>query len=292
MPDVGRDKSRPVRAVILGAGAIGSDLMFKIIKSDRLDCAMVVGRRPDSAGLQRAAKIGLPVSADGLAALLAAPDSFDLVFDCTNAAENRKHWEALSPLGKCLVNLTPSLSGHMVVPAVNGATAAINRNLNMVSCGGQAAVPVLAALARTIPDMSYVEIVTTAASKSVGMGTRANLDEYIAVTCEAAKRFARVGDVKAMVNLSPARPPATFRVTALVVAEDIDIDRCREEIGRMAHDVRAYCRGYLITECRIRPDGVLVVTAEIDGGQDFLPAFAGNLEVINQAAIFAAEQII
>lgn len=278
-----------LRVAVLGAGYIGTDLLYKIARSNRLECALVVGRRPGSAGLRRAERMGLAVSTDGIAALTAEPHAFDVVFDCTDAIANRAHWAALAPHGKRLINLTPGYSGHMIVPAVNGADAALHDDLNMISCGGQTVIPLLATLGRVLGRMEYVEIVTTAASASVGLGTRVNLDEYIDVTAAAAQAFAPIDRVKVMVNVSPARPPVVFRVTMFVQARRIDLATIERAVTEKEMLVRTYCRGYRISECRLRPDGALAITAEVSGGGDYLPAYAGNLEIINQAAIRAAE---
>lgn len=281
----------PLRVVVLGAGYIGTDLLYKIARSNWLECCLVVGRTSNAAGLRRAAGMGYDVSAEGIHVLTANPDRFDAVFDCTDAIANRDHWAQLAPHGKRLINLTPASSGRMIVPAVNGEEAARHNDLNMISCGGQTAMPLLAALGQALGWMDYAEIVTTAASGSVGMGTRVNLDEYIEVTEAAAHAYAPIGRVKALVNLSPARPPSVFRVTLFVQAGAIDLAKVETAVSAMAERVCVYCAGYGVTECRLRPDGVLVVTTEISGGGDYLPVYAGNLEIINQAAIRAAEAI-
>ena len=282
------DSAAALRAVVLGAGYIGTDLLYKIARSNRLRCVLVVGRRSGTVGLRRADSMGLRTSTEGISALMADPDAFDVVFDCTDAVANREHWRMLKQHGKRLINLTPAISGHMIIPAINGDDAAAHSDVNMISCGGQAAIPLLAALASVVPSIDYVEIVTSAASSSVGMGTRVNLDEYIDATSLAVQVFARAGRVKSMVNLSPARPPVVFRVTIFVQAAGIRMGEVEAQLASMAERVRAYCPGYRLKDCSQRADGTLALDVEVEGGADYLPVYAGNLDIINAAAIRVA----
>ena len=163
---------------VLGAGLIGIDLMTKIIRSDHLDLGLVVGRDEATSGLRQAARLGVPVAAGGIQSLVDAERPFDVVFDATSASSHAEHVEKLAPFGTMLIDLTPSRSGQMIFPTVNRADIAAHRDLSMVSCGGQAAVPILHAITRA-HEIDYVEVVTTAATLSIGRGTRMNLDEYV-----------------------------------------------------------------------------------------------------------------
>jgi acetaldehyde dehydrogenase len=288
-PDHSGPGAAPLRAVVLGAGNIGTDLIHKMARSTRLDCVQVVGRNPDSVGLRKAERLGIPVSAHGIAALLENPASFDIVFDCTDAVANRGHWRALAALGKRLVNLTPGFSGTMIVPSVNRADAATSGDLNMVSCGGQAAIPLLAAVAPLADRIAYAEIVTTASTSSVGRGTRVNLDEYIDITVAATHRLVPISEVKCMLNLSPARPPAVFRVTIFVEAIGLRTDEVAAAVHDAVREVSGYCPGYSLTEVDLRKNGSLVLEVQVKGGTDSLPEFAGNLDLINSAAVSVGE---
>jgi acetaldehyde dehydrogenase len=279
---------RVLDVAVLGAGMIGIDLVTKIKRSPLLDCRLVVGRDNQARGLRLATSLGCPTSADGIDALVNAPRPFDIVFDATNAMSHAEHWTRLQPLGTMLVDLTPSRVGHMVVPTVNGADALMRGNVNLISCGGQASIPILHALSqRYTPD--YIEVVTTAASPSVGRATRLNLDEYIATTEDAVRALTGVRNVKAIVNLSPARPPATFRVAMSVLVPGAVTEPVRELVAAAADEVRIYAPGYRVTACTVTDERVFIAV-EVTATGDRMPRYAGNLDIINSAAVLIAEQ--
>lgn len=261
--------------------------MAKLERSALLDCGLVVGREEGSLGLRRAAQLGSPVAAGGIRSLMAA-GPFDIVFDASNAASHAEHWAALEPVGTKLIDLTPSMVGHLVVPTVNGAEAVAQRNVNLISCSGQAALPILHALTRRFP-ASYVEIVTTAASAGVGRATRLNLDEYIDTTQDAVRTFTGVPDVKVMVNLSPATPPVTFRVAMSILGRGFDQDAVRAAVASGAADVRSFAPGFAIKACTVADDHVFVAV-EVAAAGDRIPRYAGNLDIINAAAVLVAER--
>jgi acetaldehyde dehydrogenase len=280
--------SEPLRVAVIGAGLIGIELVARIRRSPHLECCLLAGRDGQARGLRVAQALGCPVAADGIESVTADPNPFDLVFDASNAVAHPGHWARLAPLGTKVIDLTPSMVGHMVVPAVNGAEALAHPNLNLVSCGGQASIPLLHALAGHYP-LSYIEVVTTAASASVGRATRLNLDEYIETTQRAIQSFTGVGDVKAMVNLSPARPPATFRVAVSAVAHGLEPGPVRELAEAAAERMRGFVPGFEIAACTVRDDTVFIA-AQISSTGDHIPRYAGNLDIINSAAMFLAEQ--
>ena len=228
---------------VLGAGLIGVDLMTKIMRSDYLDLRLVAGRDAATPGLRQAAKLGVPVAAGGIRSLVEAEDPFDVVFDATNAAFHAEHAEKLSAFDTLLIDLTPSrrrADGHP--DRQPGATSRAHRDISMVSCGGQASVPVLHAIAKA-HEVDYIEVVTTAATLSVGRGTRLNLDEYVETTQEAIRCFTGVKDVKAILNISPARPPATFRVAMSLLGTDLTAESVRSLVTGVAADVRSFVAG-------------------------------------------------
>ncbi|WP_328345708.1 acetaldehyde dehydrogenase (acetylating) [Micromonospora sp. NBC_00421] len=274
---------------VLGAGLIGVDLAMKADRSAALDLHLVVGRTAESPGLKRAARLGLPVTSRGLPALADLDAPLDVVFDATDAGSHAEHAEALAPLGTLLVDLTPSRIGRMVVPTVNGADVTAHRDLNMVSCGGQAAVPIVRAVARA-HRVDYVEVVATAATLSVGRGTRLNIDEYVETTQDALREFTGVGDVKAILNISPARPPATFRVAISLIGAGLTPDSVRPLVAAAAADVRAFAAGYTVTSCLVADDSRAFIAVEVTSTGDQIPAYAGNLDIINSAAIRVAER--
>ncbi|MDT0464457.1 acetaldehyde dehydrogenase (acetylating) [Streptomyces gibsoniae] len=277
-------------AAVLGAGLIGFDLATKIMRSEVLDCALVVGRDPATLGLRQAADLGLATSADGVSALVDAATRFDVVFDATNALAHAEHAEALRPLKALIVDLTPSRVGKMIVPSVNGTDLPEHGDVNMVSCGGQASVPILHAITRA-HRIDYIEVVTTAAGLSVGRSTRLNLDEYVDTTQDAIRSFTGVKDVKAILNISPARPPATFRVAMSMCGEDLDAASVQAAVAAAAADVRTFAAGFEVTACVVG-DGRAFVAVEVTSAGDRIPAYAGNLDIINSAAIQIAERYV
>ncbi|MFG2328464.1 acetaldehyde dehydrogenase (acetylating) [Streptomyces sp. NPDC048604] len=278
-----------LNVAVLGAGLIGIDLVTKIQRSPALSCGLVVGRNSEARGLRQAASLGCATSAEGVDALTGAEEPFDIVFDATNATAHAEHWARLEPLGTLLIDLTPSRVGHMVIPTVNAADALEHGNVNLISCGGQASVPILHALAqRYTPE--YVEVVTTAASPSVGRATRLNLDEYIATTQDAVRTFTGAREVKAIVNLSPARPPATFRVAMSAVLPGAEPEQVRALVREAAEEVRGYAPGYEVKACTVTDDRVFVAVEVSASPGDRIPRYAGNLDIINSAAILIAEQ--
>jgi acetaldehyde dehydrogenase len=272
---------------VLGAGLIGVDLMTKIIRSDRLELRLVAGRDAATPGLRQAAKLGLPIATDGIRSLVDVDDPFDVVFDATNASCHAEHAEQLSVLGTMLIDLTPSKVGHMIVPTVNRADICAHRDLSMVSCGGQASIPVLHAIAKA-HQVDYIEVVTTAATLSVGHGTRLNLDEYVETTQEAIREFTGVKNVKVMLNISPARPAATFRVAMSVLGRELSEGPVSSLVAGVARELRSFVGGFTVKACTVR-DGKAFIAVEVTSSGDRIPRYAGNLDIINSAALYAAE---
>ncbi|MEV7734229.1 acetaldehyde dehydrogenase (acetylating) [Streptomyces sp. NPDC088921] len=271
---------------VLGAGLIGMDLATKIMRSDCLDLRLVAGRH-DAAELRRAARRGLPVATGGIQSLVDAEEDFDVVFDATNASFHAEHAEKLAASGAMIVDLTPSRVGQMIVPTVNREDIGSHRDISMVTCGGQACVPILHAIAR-VHEIDCVEVVTTAATLSVGRASRLNLDEYVQTTQDAIRWFTGVEDVKALVNISPARPAATFRVAMYLRGRDLTTDSVRALVTRAADEIRTYVKGFGVSVCTVN-DSTAFVSVEVTASGDRLPHYAGNLDIINSAAIQAAE---
>jgi acetaldehyde dehydrogenase len=272
---------------VLGAGLIGIDLANKVMRSDYLDLLLVAARDAAAPGLRQAARLGLPTAASGIRSLVTAGDPFDVVFDATNASFHAEHAARLSPFGTVLIDLTPSRIGHMVVPTVNRADICSQRDISMVSCGGQASVPILHAIAKA-HEIDYIEVVTTAATLSVGHGTRLNLDEYVETTQEAIRLFTGVRDVKAILNISPARPPATFRVAMSLLGKDLTADSVSSLVTGAANELRAFAEGFDVKACTVN-DGKAFVAVEVVSSGDRIPGYAGNLDIINSAAVYVAE---
>lgn len=273
---------------VIGTGAIGMDLVNKISLSNKLHCALLAGRNKNSAGLDTAAKLGCATSAGGIDAILAAPKPFDVVFDATNAMSHVQHWKLLRPLGTLLIDLTPSHLGTMIVPTVTGIDTLTEQNVSMVSCGGQASIPILHALSQHF-QINNIEVVATVATKTVGRATRINVDEYIETTQLALSTFTGVANTKAIINISPTVPPAMFRVTIFASIIDATAEQVTPVITAAVAAVRVFSAKYSLTGIKVI-DGRVSIFIEVMASSNVLPEYAGNLDLINSAAIMVAEQ--
>lgn len=304
--------SRALAVGIIGSGNIGTDLMFKIARHARsLVLRAMVGVDRDSDGLRRAAKLGVPVHCRGLEALVETDDfdSIDLFFDATSAAAHAVHAKALGQAGKTVIDLTPAAVGPFVVPAVNLGAHLEAPNLNMVTCGGQATVPIVAAVSRVAPVL-YAEIVSSIASSSAGPGTRANIDEFTRTTAQALETVGGARRGKAIIVLNPAEPPLIMRNTVFTLVEDPDADEgaIARSIAAAVATVQSYVPGYRLKQSvqfeKVKREVPLNVPGcgrvaglkcsvflEVEGAAQYLPAYAGNLDIMTSAALAAAERI-
>ncbi|MFE3000225.1 acetaldehyde dehydrogenase (acetylating) [Nocardia sp. NPDC059246] len=305
--------SHRTKVAVIGSGNIGTDLMIKVLRhSETLDMAAMVGIDPASDGLARADRMGVPTTARGVEGLIAMPhfDEIEIVFDATSAGAHRANAGALEPYGKRLIDLTPAAIGPFVVPAVNIDQHLDAPDVNMVTCGGQATIPIVAAIAR-VTEVPYAEIVASIASKSAGPGTRANIDEFTETTSHAIEAVGGATGGRAIIVLNPAEPPLIMRDTVLALIGDPDPGThaaVRDSIERMIADVAAYVPGYRLKQAvQITPvapgaplhtlvgDAVVThqvsVFLEVEGAAHYLPAYAGNLDIMTSAAVRVAERI-
>jgi len=273
---------------VIGTGAIGMDLVNKIHRSPLLNCGLLAGRNKDSAGFELAAQLGCPTSAGGIDAVLASPTPFDVVFDATNAMSHAKHWELLRPLGSLMIDLTPSHLGKMIVPTVTGTEALAERNVSLISCGGQASIPILHALSRHFR-INDIEVVATVASNILGRATRINIDEYVDTTQRALSAFTGVANTKAILNISPAAPPAMFRVTIFAGIPGGTKEQITPVLAEAVEAVRGFSAGYSLTALNVS-EGRVSISLEVVASSKVMPEYAGNLDLINSAAILVAEQ--
>jgi acetaldehyde dehydrogenase (acetylating) len=278
-----------LHVAILGSGKIGTDLLVKIRRSPWLECRLFVGRNPDSTGLGFARALGIPVSADGIEAIEAAPGSSDLVFDCTSAGDHLRHWPRLQAMGKRVIDMTPSRIGQMTVPAIHSPGIHKAMNLNMVSCGGQASTPLAYAISLIHPEVEYYEVVSSIASLSAGPATRANIDEYVDTTETALRQFTGCGAAKAILILNPAQPPIHMQTTVSAKVAAADLDRLRPAVARMVATIQGYVPGYQLIVPPVFEQNRIVVMVRVSGLGDSLPTYAGNLDIINCAAVATAE---
>ncbi|SDT83428.1 acetaldehyde dehydrogenase [Streptomyces sp. TLI_053] len=276
----------PLRAAVIGPGLLGLDLAERLTRSSALSCVLVAGRH-SSAGLRRAERLGCAVSTAGIDAV--AGSGVDVVFDASSAAAHPRRRAELAAAGVLLVDVTPAGEGTITAPTVNGDAAETRRHLSLASCGAQTVAPVLAAAARhCVP--RYAEIVTTAASASVGPASRSNLDEYIATTGAAVRRFTGVPGVKVLTSLSPALPAPVFRAQATLLADGADRQAVREAVEAAAAAVRgAFAPGYRLAGCTVTGERI-TLTVDVAATAQGLPGYAGNVEIINAAAVALAER--
>lgn len=281
--------AKKLKVAILGSGNIGSDLLSKVMRSELLECTLFIGRSLSSRGVARAASMGVPVSDKSIDAISENPDVCDLVFDATSALSHVKHAPILESLGKLVVDLTPSNLGEMCVPAVNLREGLSHSNVNMITCGGQATVPIAHVIGQVHGSVPYIEVVSQIASRSAGPATRINLDEYIENTERAVRKFSGCEYSKAILNLNPALPPVDMQATIFAKTDSPDLDALIPAIDEMVERIRRYVPGYsLIMPPRIE-NGRIVVMVRVLGLGDYLPSYAGNLDIINCAAIAVAE---
>jgi len=290
----------PVQVAILGSGNIATDLMVKILRtSTRLGMAAMVGIDPDSDGLARARSLGVSATSGGIDAFLEMPefDRVRIVFDATSARCHLRHHEVLRARGKQLIDLTPAALGPYVVPVVNLSEHRDAPDLSMVSCGGQATIPMVAAVARVAP-VRYAEIVASIASKSAGPGTRANIDEFTQTTARAIERVGGAGKGKAIIVLNPAEPPMNMRNTIFCLSDPADTGDIAASVGQMVAEVQSYVPGYRLKQpVQFDPvegsDGLRsTIFLEIEGAGHYLPPFAGNLDIMTSAALKTAERLV
>lgn len=284
---------KPLKVAIIGSGNIGTDLLIKVMRSQHLICTLFAGRSLLSTGMVRAKELGVTVSENGINAIVNEPDICDLVFDATSAHAHIEHWGILKALGKTVIDMTPAKLGSFCIPAINVLECLGNepRNINMITCGGQSSIPIANAISIIHPHIDYIEVVSSIASRSAGPATRANLDEYIETTEEALMRFSGAKLTKAILILNPANPPIDMQTTIYAKISNPDILAIRRSVEDMVLKLKSYVPGYeLIVPPTIDGDRVLT-TIKVVGNGDYLPQYAGNLDIINCAAIAVAETI-
>lgn len=281
---------KKLKVAILGSGNIGTDLLVKIQRSEYLECSMFIGRNLSSAGMTKAIDMGVRVSDKSIHAIIEEPDSCDIVFDCTSAKDAVAHWKVLEKLGKFVIDLTPAKIGILCIPAVNLQEAIKHQNVNMVTCGGQASIPIAYVLGKTQKNIEYIEVVSSIASRSAGPATRLNLDEYVDTTELGVRTFSGVEKTKAILNLNPAQPCIDMQTTIFAKVKDANMDALKKELDVMVAKIKAYVPGYHILVDPIYENGRIVVMVKALGLGDYLPKYAGNLDIINCAAIAVAEE--
>ena len=300
------------KIAIIGSGNIGTDLMIKVIRlSKHLEMSAMVGIDPNSDGLARAKRLGFATTAEGIKGLIEMPEWKDIkiVFDATSAKAHHYNWSFVEKYpDKRIIDLTPAAIGPFLVPAVNFDNSHNVRNVNMVTCGGQATIPMVAAVNR-IAKVHYGEIVASIASKSAGPGTRANIDEFTETTAHAIEQVGGADKGKALIILNPAEPPVVMRDTVFTLSEQADREKIRESIQQMVAEVQKYVPGYTLHQAvqfddipEDKPvfiDGLghrhglkTTILLQVIGAGHYLPEYAGNLDIMTSAAMSTADKFV
>ena len=283
------------KAAIIGPGNIGTDLLMKCQRSDTIEVTWMVGIE-ESAGIQRARELGLQTSTEGVDGLVAGfkESPVDFVFDATSAYVHAENSRKVTSLGATMIDLTPAAIGPFCIPPVNLDTLLDTgpaQNVNMVTCGGQATIPMVYAVSR-VQAVKYAEIVATVASKSVGMGTRDNIDEFTRTTSSAIAQIGGADEGKAIIIINPAEPPLVMRDTihCLTTNEPSEAE-IRTSIDTMVAEVQRYVPGYKLNNAPIIDGNRVTISVEVEGLGDFLPKYAGNLDIMTAAGLRTAEMI-
>ena len=282
------DHERRLRVAIIGSGNIGSDLLAKIARSAALELVGMAGVEAASEGLARAAAAGVQTTHLGLVDLLEHCDGIDIAFDATSAAAHAEHARLLAERGICSIDLTPAALGPAVVPSVNLGAHADAPDVNLITCGAQATVPIVAALAN-VGTVTYAEIVSTVAARSAGPGTRQNIDEFTQATAAALETVGGAQRGKAIILLNPAEPPIMMRNTVYAELPGADPAAVIEAVEEVVAAVASYVPGYHLTAAPLVDGDLVTVLLEVEGAGDYLPRYAGNLDIMTSAAVRVAE---
>ncbi|WP_432472405.1 acetaldehyde dehydrogenase (acetylating) [Amphritea sp. HPY] len=284
---------KKLKAAIIGPGNIGTDLLMKMMRSDWIEPVWMVGIDPDSEGLKRAKELGLKVSTTGVDGLVphVIEDDIRVAFDATSAYVHAENSRKLNELGVIMIDLTPAAIGPFCVPPVNLADHAKNleMNVNMVTCGGQATIPMVAAVSQ-VQEVEYGEIIATVSSRSVGPGTRQNIDEFTRTTSGAVEKVGGAKQGKAIIIINPAEPPLMMRDTIHCQTSDTPNQAAiTESVHRMVEQVQKYVPGYKLVNGPVFDGNKVSVFMEVEGLGDFLPKYAGNLDIMTAAGLRTAE---
>lgn len=280
---------KKVKVGVIGTGNIGTDLLIKMQRSKTLECGIFTGQNPDSEGIKKAKRLGVKTSFKSIDAIKDDPDCCQIVFDATSAEAHLRHAPILKQLRKFTIDMTPSRLGKMCVPSINLVNCLKEDNINMISCGGQATIPIIAAIMKVHPETQYVEVVSSIASKSAGIGTRNNIDEYTQTTTDAIENLTRVPKAKTIIILNPADPPIFMHNTIYAKISNPKLEVLSKAIKTVVGKIQQYVPGFKLIVEPVYENSRITTMVEVVGMGDYLPVYAGNLDIINCAAIAAAE---
>jgi len=280
-----------VKVAVLGSGNIGTDLMMKLSRSEVLELTAVIGIDENSDGLRRAREMGYEAISTGIEGFLERPERAEIIFDATSAYAHIHNAKLLKEAGKKVLDLTPAAIGPAVIPAVNITDNLEAVNVNMVTCGGQATIPMVHAINRVL-HVKYAEIVATISSESAGPGTRANIDEFTTTTARAIETIGGADTGKAIIILNPAEPPIMMRDTihCLLDSKVTDETALIASIREMEKVVQSYVPGYRLKQEPLIEGDKVTIFLEVEGAGDYLPSYSGNLDIMTAAAVKVAEE--
>ncbi|MCP3924070.1 MAG: acetaldehyde dehydrogenase (acetylating) [Desulfobacterales bacterium] len=281
---------KKINVMILGSGNIGTDLLVKVLRSPYMNCTRFIGRNFSSTGMRKASTLGVAISDQSINAIINNPDCCELVFDATSASYHKKYAPIFKRMGIKAIDMTPSQVGKMCVPAINTIECLGFDNVNMITCGGQASIPIAYAITQVQQDIEYIEVVSSISSRSAGPGTRANIDEYIENTESGLKEITGCKNVKAIINLNPAVPCIDMQASVCVKVKKPDMKNISKSVSNIAEKMKKYVPGYKVIIDPVYENGRIIVMVKVRGLGDFLPQYAGNLDIINCAAISIAEE--
>ncbi len=282
---------KKVKVAIIGSGNIGTDLMLKLHRSKSLELTAMIGIDPHSDGLRRAKAYGHSIIMNGIDGFLEKSDLADILFDATSAKAHYSHAKALKDSGKQLIDLTPAAIGPFVVPTVNLMEHMEEPVVNMVTCGGQATIPIIYAV-NQVCNVEYAEIVATIASKSAGPGTRMNIDEFTTTTAHAIEKIGGAKKGKAIIILNPAEPPIIMRDTVYCQVENLagNEEQIILAINKRVEEIQEYVPGYRLRTEPIFEEDKVSIFIEVEGAGDYLPNYSGNLDIMTAAAVKVGEE--
>jgi acetaldehyde dehydrogenase (acetylating) len=282
---------KKIKAGIIGTGNIGTDLLFKLIKTDFIEPVIFAGRRMSSNGIKLAQEKGIPVTDKGIDYFIENRNAVDVVYDCTSATDAKEHAKVFAEQGIKVIDLTPAKVGDLCIPNINPEAIKTRGNVNMVTCGGQASTPLLNIISKHC-DLEYIEVVSQIASDSAGMATRLNIDNYINTTERAITEFTGCNNCKVILNLNPAIPQVDMQTTLFIKAKNISFSPLNKEIYETIKKLQEYIPYYELVMPPTINDDILVLSIKVKGTGDYLPAYAGNLDIINCAAIEISKNLL
>ena len=281
-----------IKVGIIGTGNIGTDLLYKIQKSDYLECSVFAGHNKESKGIQNAKGLGVNTTYNSIDYFIENPDCCNIVFDATSADAHKMHAPILKKLQKFVLDLTPARVGKMCCPVLNENDILDCDNVNLITCGGQASVPIAYAIKRADNSVKYIEVVASIASLSAGIGTRNNIDEFTQTTSDALREFTGTMHTKAIIILNPALPPITMTNTIYAIIDNPNMDAIKNSVFEMEKNIQKYVPGYKVIVGPVYESGRVTTIVQVVGAGDYLPKYAGNLDIITCAAVEIAENYV